>query len=928
MENNKRDLMDHITIDLSKKDVITEADIIKSVEKFSVICPVTDEEKQQIIKEAQSKFFITMDVGAYIKEQKHKPWYFASKENKETKYWERYKTYLLRKGFARDVLVAMDSATDEMMDLLGDPNSSTGFSRRGLVIGDVQSGKTSTYIALMNKAADAGYRVIILLTGTIEKLRQQTQSRVDEGFVGLDSASLKEKNQTLIGVGKIDRFNAWAMTSTQQDFSAQSKNTNTGTLDSISVPVVFVLKKNKSIMKNLERWLKKYNARNGKIDLPMLLIDDEADNASVNTKKSEEEQPTAINECIRSLLNVFSRSNYVGYTATPYANIFINPDSDDEMLSDDLFPRHFIYALNAPSNYIGATGIFDINGKYNYMLKSNDDCAIYLPAKHKKSFKMEKLPRSLKEAIASFFIVNTIRDLRGHNNTHRSMLINVSIFIDVQNSVKLLVEDFVKEQQISIKNYGKMGEFALKKDSISFIKEVYENHFAGLSEKELQGEEMFSWETIQENMSSSISSIIVRTVNAGNAQKNLNYDDYDETGLRIITIGGFSLSRGLTLEGLSTSYFYRNSKMYDTLMQMGRWFGYRNHYADLCQIWMSEESTEWYEHIAEASEELKREVKKMSNSNRTPEDFGLGVRRDINSLIVTAVNKMYSTKEVSIAINLSGTMIETTHIPLDNQENYKNFECVSNWLDNLIDNNYSFATSKLIGESYEELEQNHLQILNVSKENIISLINDFEFNPYNMTFRDDEIIGIINNAKDDCLDFWDVIIADNKNAESIEIGKHVNIGPITRSFGVNKEKKYIQMSGSKSRLGSVNYAKGGLAVSEVMKIQNLAKQTRNPNDIDKSFSQDEYFNTGYRRNPLLVIYPTKLSLGRNEADEKQIEEKQEIINSFDKVWMGLAIGIPSIDGMEKLRHTYVLNLIKYKEYLGIDDDYYEETGVE
>ena len=124
-------------------------------------------------------------------------------------------------------------------------------------------------------------------------------------------------------------------------------------------------------MKNLERWLKKYNARNGKIDLPMLLIDDEADNASVNTKKSEEEQPTAINECIRSLLNVFSRSNYVGYTATPYANIFINPDSDDEMLSDDLFPRHFIYALNAPSNYIGATGIFDINGKYNYMLKSN-----------------------------------------------------------------------------------------------------------------------------------------------------------------------------------------------------------------------------------------------------------------------------------------------------------------------------------------------------------------------------------------------------------------------------------------------------------------------------------------------------------------------------------------------------------------------------
>ena len=246
------------------------------------------------------------------------------------------------------------------------------FLYRGLCIGDVQSGKTSTYIGLINKAADAHYRVIILLTGTIEKLRRQTQQRIDEGFIGLDSyAFTLEKDNVQVGVGAIDpNTSGWAVTSTTSDFNAATAKKIVGQLNNISAPVILVLKKNKSVLEKLERWLRFYNANKTtkKIDLPMLLIDDEADNASVNTKKDDE--VTAINKGIRKLLVLFEKANYVGFTATPYANIFIDPDTEKEMLDHDLFPRDFIYALEAPSNYIGARSIFGENAPYAYMLLS------------------------------------------------------------------------------------------------------------------------------------------------------------------------------------------------------------------------------------------------------------------------------------------------------------------------------------------------------------------------------------------------------------------------------------------------------------------------------------------------------------------------------------------------------------------------------
>lgn len=416
MNKIQEQIISHVQMDIEPGEVVTEELLTELVRFYSCRHPLSESEFKEVVVDLQSKLAVRMDRGAYVKEKNHISWYYAAKSSINPQFWTRYSTYLYKDaGFNSDVINSIDAETDEMMDLLSDPTQQLAFQRRGLVIGDVQSGKTSTYLALMNKAADAGYHIIILLTGTIEKLRRQTQGRTDEGFVGLDSTAFnKNKDSVFVGVGNIDRsISGWAVTSTTSDFNTSTANKLSGKLSSINSPVVFVLKKNKSVLEKLEGWMRLFNRNpaTGTIDSPLLLIDDEADNASVSTKPGED--PTTINKNIRKILKLFSKASYVGFTATPFANIFIDPDSSQEMLGDDLFPRDFIYALEAPTNYIGAASIFPKEGKYHFMINDNGDCERYVPVKHKKDHVPGEIPLSLRKAVAGFVIANAIRDLRG-----------------------------------------------------------------------------------------------------------------------------------------------------------------------------------------------------------------------------------------------------------------------------------------------------------------------------------------------------------------------------------------------------------------------------------------------------------------------------------------------------------------------------------
>lgn len=921
MNDNQNKVLSIAQIVLSDQ-TIDEQFLEEHVNKFGDMYNLSENEKEEVIKELQVRMAIKMDSGVVIKEKNHTPWYNYAKRTIKSTFHNRYRLFLMKEnGFSKQVVDKLDSVTDEIMDLIGDPKSQNGFSRKGLVIGDVQSGKTSTYISLINKAADAGYRVIILLTGTIEKLRKQTQERLDYGFIGIDSKVFMEENKNSdVGVGKYDgSVTGIAFTSTRSDFNLNSSKQIITRLSGMNAPVLFVLKKNKSVLENLERWLKN-SAENGSVvKFPMLLIDDEADNASVNTKK-EGEDPSTINACIRKLLELFEKSSYVAFTATPYANIFINPDSNEEMINEDLFPKHFIYALAAPSNYIGATSIFDVDGKYNFMLKTNDDCEDYLPEKHKKDYEPGELPKSLKEAIASFFIGNAIRDLRGQIKKHRTMLVNISRFISVQNKIKDTLNGYVKEIQREVSNYSRMGKLALKHEHIKFIYDVYNRYFTTLTQEEVDGEKTFSWDDILRALDNAISPIVVRSINGGNAAKYLNYDE-SINGLRLIAVGGFSLSRGLTLEGLMVSYFYRNSRMYDTLMQMGRWFGYRPHYADVCQVWMSSDSQGWYEYISMATEELKRDVKKMMNSGNTPEEFGLGVRSDINSLIVTAANKMRYTQNIPVNISFSGTVTETPYLFSSNDKCESNYNAVSSWLDEIIDNGYEVIQNENMAL------KGCPQILNVNKNDIISLLQRYECHPFNFNFQSEEIIKTIQSADDKLLDKWDVVIATGSIEDEIDIGKYIrNINPVKRSFRIIKrEIGALQMSGSKSRLGSANFAKGGLTAKEAKKIEDKLRMQKSPEELDKAFSQNDYFSNILRK-PLLIIYPVGLNVEAKNEDQEIRDAKERMKKSILKPLIGLAVGIPNPEGKKKIALQYTINLVKWRDIIGVDDDFIEESG--
>ena len=881
---------------------------------------LTPEEREEVINALHAALFVRIDRGHFVKENDHTPWYMAAKAENSSKFWDRYRLYLLKeKHWNGDTINELDKTTDEIMDLLGNPDQADGFMRRGLCIGDVQSGKTSTYIGLINKAADAHYRVIILLTGTIEKLRRQTQQRIDEGFIGLDSyAFTLEKGRVQVGVGAIDATTSgWAVTSTSSDFNAATAKKVVGQLSNISAPVIFVLKKNKSVLEKLEHWLRFYNINpvTKKIDLPMLLIDDEADNASVNTKADD---VTAINKGIRKLLALFDRANYVGFTATPYANVFIDPDSEEEMLKHDLFPRDFIYALEAPDSYIGARSIFGEDAPYGYMLESNDDCEYALPIVHKKEDALLFIPESLKEALAAFFIANAVRDLRGDKKTHRTMMINISRFIAVQNQITKVVDSYVRDWQREIRNYYLTGNEALQYESFSFIKKVYDKYFKQFaSDPDFTKLKHFTWEQIQEVLYPAISRIVVRTINGGNAPKNLDYENYekapDDIGLRLIAVGGLSLSRGLTLEGLCTSYFYRNSSMYDTLMQMGRWFGYRNNYQDLCKIWMPELSMAWYSYISTATDELRAEVKRMQNEDMTPTDFGLAVRSDIQGLLVTARNKMRSAKDYETVVNLSGEMIETKYIHSAREILHRNYEETVQFISGL--------------QSSYELHQNdpnfaikHPQFINVCKETIVDYLKGFSAHRSNAA-TGFIIHNLIEMFQDDCdgmFDKWDVLIAGGSETDAPKPFDGLNIYQVRRGFAYRKETKSFQMSGKNSRLGSKDLAKGGLTRSQV-KIMEASHEGNST-----SFNESFYFKTGIARNPLLVIYPVRLYYEPKDG-EKIDEVKKAVTDTLDFPAIGLSVGIPKINGLPPKRIKYKINKQKWLEIFGADsaDDFDE-----
>lgn len=865
--------------------------------------------KKSIIKQVKAKFVVTAPSGTLLKSDKeHQSWYFARKSKIDFYYWERYKKYLEHDGFSSRVINNMDNISDTLVDLLGDPSSDYLYRRKGLVIGEVQSGKTANYISIIAKAADSGYKVVFLLAGMINNLRSQTQERIDLGFLGYDSSknylnATKEGNK--IGVGEYDLSRVpITMTTLQSDFDKSFADHIGLNIKSLKEPLIFVIKKNGSILKNIYRWIEKFHNKDDLSKLPMLIIDDEADQASINTKKSEDD-PTTINREIRKLLKLFPKHNYVGFTATPFANVFIDPDTDDDMIGNDLFPSDFIYSLDSPNNYIGPEKIFSEDSHYNYMLEKIYDMDSILKLKHKKNDILNVIPKSLETAILLFLISNAIRDIRGDKVSHRSMLVNLSRYTNVQNEAALTIEDYVKETQNQIKHYP--YRHFKEKTIYKKISEIYSKYYSERIEEDI------SIENILDNLNDSIQPIKVTAVNIANkAEEVLNYKTNKDNGLRVIAVGGQILSRGLTLEGLTISYFYRNSKYYDTLMQMGRWFGYRDGYSDLCKIFMEEEAIEWYSYIAEATKELQLEIKDMKKSGATPNDFGLRVRKHPTTLYISAPNKLRNSHDFERQISLSAEVIETPRLK-NNQE---------------VTKNNFFVLSKLLNEvrdfknDYFDKRKNIL-FKGVGKEYIIDFLSNFVADKSCLHFQTNELTNFIEHYQSDLLEKWDVVIIEGsivmkeKNL-SLNLPEYLGLRTLVkRSYKLIND-KIIQVSGERNRLGGPRETSFGLTSNEIheaeLNYENHYKSLNEPVPGKTAKTYTRYLDS---RSPLMMVYPVYLE---NSNNDKGYTTKLD-----GQIVLGIGLAFPKLEGNQQNFIKYKINKRAYNEMF-YDDDYDEIEG--
>lgn len=799
-------------------------------------------------------------------EAKHdEEWVFKRKDEIEWIYSGAYEKYLKTQRWHPTLVQSLSDVGNRILGHLQDPVSEGSWNRRGLVIGHVQSGKTANYIGLVAKAADAGYKFIIVIAGIHNNLRKQTQERIDEGFIGRSS---DPNNRVPTGVGLNGGYpHPATLTTIHDDFNKNTASKSGWRINDFSKPIILVIKKNVRTLDALHKWLKELNAQgDGRIaDVPMLLIDDEADNASINTNKPDLD-PTRTNAMIRKILGLFAKSCYLGYTATPFANIFINPDAYDKDVYEELFPRDFIYCLDAPNTYFGPEKVFLDETTSLTITEAINDCEEYIPWSHKKDDPVMELPPSLYRALHQFVLARAIRNLRGHSGKHCSMMINVSRFVAVQQAVRALVSLYEKKLREAVKaNYAMPEEISGKNQYMLKLKDVFESDF------KVNG---FTWPQIKQSLWSVFDNLRIYVINS-KTDEVLDYKKYEQDGhsLSAIAVGGLSLSRGLTIEGLCVSYMYRNTKMYDTLMQMGRWFGYRPDYEDLCRVHLSPDSIDWYSHIADASEELRQQIKRMRKDGLSPRQFGLYVKAHPDSLLITARNKMRSGEKVKFRQNYSGRILESYLLPVNDQTNRDNEQVIA-----------KFWQSGFGGVTIVETEKGWF-VPDVAVSNIEEFIIKFQVHP-DFSARKSAIIDYLQKISDK-YPLGDVLLISIK--ENDENAEHWRLGIQKRATAELQKDAWHT---SKDRVASRGDEKIGLSLEQQKNAIDLAWSDgeKNPSDF--------HYRT-IRNKPLLMVHVLKCQEDLNRLPAFGIsfppgDYETEIEVVANRVWVEKIYG-PMVD---------------------------------
>lgn len=578
--------------------------------------------------------------------------------------WENLKKYLLE--FVSPVrtpadINSLDLCSDDVIRWAGPAELQA--KRKGLVLGYVQSGKTQNFTALITKAADCGYKLVIVLSGVDNEIRRQTQSRVNRDVLGF--------SDEFTGAGVPYPRPRWEyFTDEENDFGNPPKKSKE-VLSSDS-PCCLVVKKYPTVLDNLISWLS--NAGDLLERVPVLIIDDEADQASPSTARDDED-PTRINACIRRIIMLFKNCKYVAYTATPFANFFINASSRTDEHGDDLFPSNFVRSLPLPKGYFGTA---DIYGLPPGVLRDGQEVApagiCRLTEDSPEQFgdiDDANVPAGLNRAVSNYYISTALLLLRtGSFDVPTSMLVHVSHLNNDHEDNRNAVEAAVS--QLRSAAFSNFGSGVLRKTLEDLYREDYLDQEQSFKSTFPDVEISFpGFDEVWSNVLKLLREdhVEVRVVN-GDEGRAPDFEGLNspERNIKVILVGGNLLSRGLTIKNLLVSYFLRDPGQADTMLQMARWLGYRRNYAYLMRIFCSEQCHRDMEAIAGAEQDVRNQISELNTQGKTPAEFAIRVRIR-EGLLPTRRNAMRSVTSGALNGNFGAQLRESREFPEDNLQN-------------------------------------------------------------------------------------------------------------------------------------------------------------------------------------------------------------------------------------------------------------------
>lgn len=716
---------------------------------------VSDDEVRDIISD--NTIMKDMPAPNIVYSATWKPWLSDYRGQIDWSYSNRYLKYLnFDKHWAKSSVDSIDSASDEILSHCGNPFAKEDVFVKGLVVGDIQSGKTASYTSLINKAIDAGFKLVVVFTGTTNELRAQTQKRLDYEVIGLTRAEKDEQFQ-VVGVGKYEtrsRVNCLTNANIKGDIKSPNGSYN---ISKESSAYLAVIKKRPSTLKSVIKVIRSgelcLKDSECKLPLPVLVIDDEADLASINTNDTEKlKEASGTNKLIRTLLCKTCRNvTYVGYTATPFANVFVKPyqkvQAED---ADDIFPDDFIITLPTPAGYSGVKDFFGItrNSRFEDTPVRKDLLAVISESDRSgfKDYRDEDIPskeqtnlffpQSLKEAMMCFLIGVGVKISRGIRE-NCTMLVNV----DVRTIYNESLRDNVRSSFNTLCN-----QFSVLPEIREEFKNYWERKMKPISEHRFQEQERTfkdDWNEIEKGIEEAISWKLSDSVKLITGSKESDTLDYSLTDHALyIVVGGPKLSRGLTLEGLSVSYYGRRARAFDTLLQMGRWFGYRKGWIDVCRVFTTKEIANDFIEAAISLESFKHQIERMNKEKSTPREFGLQVLTYTTLMMPTSRSKMR--EAVKQKITFSGTLSQV----LDYK--FKDKEHNANLVQRLVDR---------FGPAHKKKDRSNYVMEHIDGKDILAFLKSYRCPSATVGLWADYIERLYNTLHE--LRDWTVVLSSN-----------------------------------------------------------------------------------------------------------------------------------------------------------------------